>query len=844
MCGCKQLALLSSHEDQRYKNAQERWKHGRGIKASAKWSLYTVAPLLHEKPWVVSALHHKSRFLHSSIGFANLTLIDICLVRRSFHSAVICYKEETVVEKSLKNLKNTSPLPSAVKEAVKPVLPVVKPGRLKVMVIKMSEKWQKFVAFYKEHGIKGILKHMWEEMKFYKDGFKLFWKDLRICIPLSYKYLTQGRSSLTRREYRLLKQTLIDLLLMIPIIPTLIIPFMEILIPVFLWIGMVPQVFMSKEAKEGKFRARLQRRIESAKLLVDSLNNMPLKAKSKKDGQTSTIQEFMAFMEKVKSSEIIPSTEEIMKFSRLFENSVTLDDLDVKQLQSLCKILGIGFLSDIPSSRVLRFQIETRMRELMVDDKYIVRDGLDNMTIEELQAANRARGMRALGLSEDRLKIQLEHWLELHLKEKVPATLLLLSRVMYLDENLSPAEQLKQTIGSLPEKTVDKVLVTSAETSGEKIDKKTKIKILEEEREAIKKERQQVAEEERLAQEKIMAQLLMEKEQKELSMQQLEQEKKRRLAEFTLQKMDDQRIAAEVAMKLQAQQEARQAHKVEEAKVVTPKVAEPVLSKEEIKPIVDKAEPVEAKPAEVIVDKAEKIKEVPVDEDITAQDLGDIERAIEDQARHYEDEMEEVKEDLDEYKEDVKDIKAIVQNTNIEKEIEETLNAKILLKRMDRLVKKFDKTIGKLQDERVHLKENISRDEVELKYDMDGKREELLKDISTKKKNLISANDILMSLKRLQKVPDDVRMQKVLEVLDTDKDGLIDINHVLKVTESLGRENLKLSKAQVSAMMNLVQKEAEIEMAEKLKEKGEKGKTENGKQAEKEPIVEKQAVGN
>jgi Ca2+-binding EF-hand superfamily protein len=36
-------------------------------------------------------------------------------------------------------------------------------------------------------------------------------------------------------------------------------------------------------------------------------------------------------------------------------------------------------------------------------------------------------------------------------------------------------------------------------------------------------------------------------------------------------------------------------------------------------------------------------------------------------------------------------------------------------------------------------------------------------------------------LKRFQKVPDDVRMQKVLEVLDTDKDGLIDINHVLKV---------------------------------------------------------------
>jgi LETM1 and EF-hand domain-containing protein 1 len=48
--------------------------------------------------------------------------------------------------------------------------------------------------------------------------------------------------------------------------------------------------------------------------------------------------------------------------------------------------------------------------------QFILRDGIDSLTTEELQAANRARGMRALGVSEERLKIQLEHWLELHLK--------------------------------------------------------------------------------------------------------------------------------------------------------------------------------------------------------------------------------------------------------------------------------------------------------------------------------------------------------------------------------------------------------------------------------------------
>lgn len=50
------------------------------------------------------------------------------------------------------------------------------------------------------------------------------------------------------------------------------------------------------------------------------------------------------------------------------------------------------------------------------------------------------------------------------------------------------------------------------------------------------------------------------------------------------------------------------------------------------------------------VDAAEEMKQE-VEEDITAQDLGDIEKAIEDQARHYRGEIAEVVEDLDEYKE-------------------------------------------------------------------------------------------------------------------------------------------------------------------------------------------------
>ena len=45
----------------------------------------------------------------------------------------------------------------------------------------------------------------------------------------------------------------------------------------------------------------------------------------------------------------------------------------------------------------------------------------------------------------------------------------------------------------------------------------------------------------------------------------------------------------------------------------------------------------------------------------------------------------------------------------------------------------------------------------------------------------MSINEVLLALKRLQKVPDDERLQKILQVLDEDQDGYIDIKNILDV---------------------------------------------------------------
>lgn len=81
--------------------------------------------------------------------------------------------------------------------------------------------------------------------------------------------------------------------------------------------------------------------------------------------------------------------------------------------------------------------------------------------MQELQTACKARGMRAIGVPEDRLQRQLDQWLTLSLREKVPQSLLLLTRAMYLPEHLPTSQQLQATLQALPDSAVRIYLLKS-----------------------------------------------------------------------------------------------------------------------------------------------------------------------------------------------------------------------------------------------------------------------------------------------------------------------------------------------------------------------------------------------
>jgi len=59
---------------------------------------------------------------------------------------------------------------------------------------------------------------------------------------------------------------------------------------------------------------------------------------------------------------------EIMKFSKLFEDEITLDSLSRSQLSALCRVLEISSLGPVA---LLRFQLRLRLRNLAADDQVI-----------------------------------------------------------------------------------------------------------------------------------------------------------------------------------------------------------------------------------------------------------------------------------------------------------------------------------------------------------------------------------------------------------------------------------------------------------------------------------------
>uniref|UniRef100_A0A8D2E1F1 Mitochondrial proton/calcium exchanger protein n=1 Tax=Sciurus vulgaris TaxID=55149 RepID=A0A8D2E1F1_SCIVU len=333
-----------------------------------------------------------------------------------------------------------------------------------------------------EGAVKPLRQRVLDGLKHVYHGCRLLWTDTKIAVRTLWKIL-KGQT-LSRREHRQLVRVCADLFRLVPLLVFVVVPFMEFLLPVALKLfpNMLPSTFETQSIKEERLKKKLRVKLELAKFLQDTAEEM---ASRNKAANGSTAKDFSQFFQKIRETGERPSNEEIMRFSRLFEDELTLDNLPRQQLMALCKLLG---LQAIGTNSFLRFQLTMKLRSIKADDKLIVEEGIDSLNVTELQSACRARGMPVLGVTEERLRGQLKQWLDLHLHQEIPTSLLILSQAMYFPTTLSATDQLTSTLQKLPEIVVKGAQVKVAKVGGNHVDNKAKLEATLQEEEAIQQE--------------------------------------------------------------------------------------------------------------------------------------------------------------------------------------------------------------------------------------------------------------------------------------------------------------------------------------------------------------------
>ncbi|KAI9102718.1 LETM1-like protein-domain-containing protein [Phlyctochytrium arcticum] len=347
-----------------------------------------------------------------------------------------------------------------------------------------------------------------EELLHYWHGTKLLGVEINISSRLLVK-LIRGQG-LSRREVRQLKRTTSDLLRLVPFVIILLIPFMELALPLILKLfpNMLPSTFESKFQEvhidvdrrplcnvlfqEEKKRKLVEVRHEMARFLQDTLEDASVSGAS----TAAAAKEFSQFFNKV--------SKEILRIAKKLPDELTLNSLSRPQLARMAKYMNIQAFG---TDTFLRHQIERRLKYLEDDDKVstgsviMQEGGVDKLSLPELQQVCLSRGIRTTGVSPAWMRDELKQWLDLHVNHSISSSLLILSRAFQVQELIpidkdhalkGNVEALQATLASLPNQVVNEAQLHISEAEGS-AKYKQRLEVLQEQEELIEDELEQEA---------------------------------------------------------------------------------------------------------------------------------------------------------------------------------------------------------------------------------------------------------------------------------------------------------------------------------------------------------------
>lgn len=351
-----------------------------------------------------------------------------------------------------------------------------------------ESKEKKEIAAKEEKKKLTIWQKVKKEVLHYWDGTKLLATEARISSRLALK-MAAGYE-LTRREHRQLHRTVSDLGRLVPFSLFVIVPFAELLLPVALKLfpNLLPSTYEGAKSKEAKASRLRMNRKEVSNFLRSTLreSGIPISAANAQK------EEFTEFFRKVRATGEEPTKSDVIKVCKLFKDDLTLDNLSRPQLVGTCTYMN---LSTFGTDAMLRYQVRHRMRQIKRDDKAIAFEGVDSLSVPELQTACAARGLRTQGMSPGRLRDDLQLWLDLRLKYGVPSTLLVLSNAfMYAQgketEFDSQIDALQGVLSSIPEELFHEIELEVHTAEGAATNKQ-RLEVLREQQELIKEESEQ-----------------------------------------------------------------------------------------------------------------------------------------------------------------------------------------------------------------------------------------------------------------------------------------------------------------------------------------------------------------
>ena len=359
------------------------------------------------------------------------------------------------------------------------------------------------------------------EAHHYYMGSKLLAADVRTAKALLGR--TLRGSTLSRRERKQLLRTTTDLFRLVPMSVFVLVPFMEFALPFALKLfpNMLPSTFQDTLKEEEKMKGELQMRLSMAGFFQDTLTELAKEQKKfaqirkRYDSDDATDSEsvqaecekeasassFLEFLKKARTGEAIPP-DVIIKFSKYFEDNLTLDNMGRMQLINMCKYMGIA---PYGNDNLLRFQLRHRINTLKADDQRILWEGIDSLTKMELREACRERGMRSIGLSKIAYRNSLQQWLDLSVQKNVPISLLIMSRTFFLHDELVTGESssidtgkgvigLADAMSGIDKEVLNEIVLEMASTKEKSNNAdvmKIQLEVLEHQNEMIKEEQEE-----------------------------------------------------------------------------------------------------------------------------------------------------------------------------------------------------------------------------------------------------------------------------------------------------------------------------------------------------------------